>query len=229
VILLAFASLVALIILCVPGVATPKTPTLGLLYFLGTFSTHAQPDAGMENASTAPVVSVASDAGQVAAGKDMPVKPQDSGTPIFVTIEASVTGGHRPKVTGTTNLPDGARMKVFLTRPSAPASSKRVPKINPACNPDCLFYEDIVVVSSGQFFSDFSHGTLHHGTTDGIKPGQYRLWIYTVANQPLSVSLALGERGALMRGPLVGYEPSAGWVAAYTLFGDVGIDPTGRH
>ncbi len=130
----------------------------------------------------------------------LPVKSQ---YPFVVTIEASVSGGARPIITGTTNLPDGTHLQIYLQRPYLPNARERLAVGLAACGNTCvpLWATVQVVVKNGQFrdgpFTDKGNA---------LSPGTYVLEVMTAGTirEPPNVRAVIGERGENMTGLLVG-------------------------
>lgn len=129
--------------------------------------------------------------------------------PFVVAIETSVSGGTRPTVTGTTNLPNGAHVMILLRRPWLPNGRERLAIGLPACGDSCAALtanctpdskNEACVVKNGQF----SDGPF---TDNGaaLSPGTYILEIQmSTTLQPPDVLAIIGSRGENMTGPLVG-------------------------
>ena len=136
--------------------------------------------------------------------------------PFVVAIDASVSGGARPIVTGTTNLPDGTSLLIGLTKPYAPNGRERLAAGFPPCvemsssgnscgslsaNGRRIYNE--VVVKNGRF----SDGPF---TDEGaaLPPGTYGLEVWNMIGgvggiQPPSVLAIIGQHGENLTGPLV--------------------------
>jgi hypothetical protein len=130
-----------------------------------------------------------------------------TGKPFVVAIEASVSAGTRPTVTGTTNLPDGTNLWISIRKPWLPNGKERLAVgLNP-CEPDCIPFEagnGMVAVKNGRF----SDGPITDEGGAAISPGNYVLEITIFGasdlNQPPNVLDIIGHRGENMTGPLVG-------------------------
>jgi hypothetical protein len=139
--------------------------------------------------------------------QDLP-SPAAPSQPFVVAIRASVSGGTRPIVTGTTNLPDGTHLYISLNQPFLPNGKERLAAGLSACGDDCFPLTvgptrlmDTVVVKNGQF----SDGPF---TDNGaaLRPGTYILdvWFMASVDQPPEVLAIIGPHGENMTGPLVG-------------------------
>jgi hypothetical protein len=130
--------------------------------------------------------------------------------PLVVAIEASISGGARPVVTGTTNLPDGTHLWIALNKPLLPDGEERLAAGLAACEDDCLpraadgkRLSDDVVVKNGRF----SDGPF---TDKGaaLSAGTYILDVYQLIGLgnigiPANVLTIIGENGENLTGPLV--------------------------
>jgi hypothetical protein len=136
-------------------------------------------------------------------------QPTDVGSasaspPFAVTIEASVSGGARPLVTGKTNLPDGTQLSIHLNKPWRPDGKERLAAGLPACvGVDCNWLQtnSSVVVKNGQF----SDGPFTDNG-DPLSPGTYILDVWNLfagSGQPPEVLAILGQHGENLYGPLV--------------------------
>ena len=143
----------------------------------------------------------------------MPAKPMTPVTvsqPFVVAIDASVSGGARPIVTGTTNLPDGTQLFIVLQKPWLPNAKERLAVGLPACADDCFPLQTNstlpngvslgVVVKNGHF----SDGPFTHRGA-ALPPGEYVLEVnvYYATDQPADVRAIIGPLGENMTGPLV--------------------------
>jgi hypothetical protein len=131
--------------------------------------------------------------------------------PFAVAIETSVSGGARPIVTGTTNLPDGTELYIWLKKLWLPNAKERMNVGLSACGDDCFPFQTTsklpdgvglgVVVKNGHF----SDGPF---TDKGaaLRPGTYVLEVsvYFATLQPAYVRAIIGQLGENMTGPLVG-------------------------
>ncbi len=132
--------------------------------------------------------------------------------PFVVSIETSVSGGARPIVTGTTNLPGGTQLYILVKKPWLPNGKERLAMGLSACGDDCFPLQTNsklpdggaglgVVVKNGHF----SDGPF---TDNGaaLRPGEYVLEVsvYFAATQPADVRAIIGPLGENMTGPLVG-------------------------
>ena len=126
---------------------------------------------------------------------------------LWLLIDASVSGGARPIVTGTTNLPDGTHLSIELKKPWLPNAQERMAVGLAACGDDCFPLTtsgnllDDVVVRNGQF----SDGPF---TDKGapLRPGTYVLEVQIIGarDEPPEVLAIIGSRGENMTGPLAG-------------------------
>jgi hypothetical protein len=132
--------------------------------------------------------------------------------PFQVAIEASVSGDARPMVTGTTNLPDGMQLMVWLVKPWLPDGKERLAAGLPACGDDDCFplqtYTKLpnapgfgVVVKNGRF----SDGPFDYKGA-ALRSGNYVLAVmsFFASAQPPEVRAVIGQLGENMTGPLVG-------------------------
>ena len=140
-----------------------------------------------------------------------PMRPVTVSQPFVVAVETSVSGGARPTVTGTTNLPDGTQLYIWLKKPWLPNGKERLAVGLSACGDDCFPVQTNsklpdgvglgVVVKNGHF----SDGPF---TDNGaaLRPGEYVLEVssYFAATQPADVRAIIGPLGENMTGPLVG-------------------------
>ena len=141
------------------------------------------------------------------AGPAAPITQVRTPQPLVVAIETSVSGGARPTVTGTTNLPDGMLLTITLKKPWLPNGAERVAAGLPACGDDCA-----PLNAKGRGFDDLivTNGRFNYGPfTDmgaALIAGAYVLEITSPAPrlQPPEVRAVIGERGENMTGPLVG-------------------------
>jgi len=130
----------------------------------------------------------------------------------MVAIEASASGGARPIITGTTNLPDGTHLWMALNKPFLPNYKERLAAGLPACEGDgcgtlIASHEnkmaDEVVVRNG----GFSDGPFSNKGA-ALSPGIYVLDVYNMIagaafGQPPDVLEILGQHGENLSGSLV--------------------------
>jgi hypothetical protein len=138
--------------------------------------------------------------------------PAAASQPFVVAIKTTVSGGARPIVKGTTNLPDGTHLSIWLKQPWLPNAKERMSIGLCAVGDDCPFPLvatqtgtkkglDEVVVKNGQFnegpFTDKGAA---------LSPGTYVLEVSLTfaADQPADVLAIIGPLGENMTGPLVG-------------------------
>jgi hypothetical protein len=120
-----------------------------------------------------------------------------------VAIKASVSGGARPIVTGTTNLPDGTTLSIFLRLVDAKLSDTALSACGDICSGAGLHSRiGGVVVKNGQF----SDGPF---TPKGaaLPSGTYVLEVTALVKvgcQSPDVLAILGARGENLTAPLVG-------------------------
>jgi hypothetical protein len=161
-----------------------------------------QPPAAVAHAEEGQALPVEKKPEPLAVAAPEVIPPRDSEA-IVVTMDVSVSGGGRPSIAGTTNLPDGTRLMTMLQRPYMPDASARQARGLPACEPDCVPVPgptDQVVVKNGHFedgpFTDKGAG---------LPRGRYVLEIYMPATlQPKNVVDRIGARGEHLSGPLMG-------------------------
>jgi RNA polymerase subunit RPABC4/transcription elongation factor Spt4 len=133
-------------------------------------------------------------------------------SPFQVAIEASASGDARPTATGTTNLPDGTQLMIWLQKPWLPDGKERMAAGLTACGDDDCFslqtYTKLpnahgfgVVVKNGRF----SDGPFDYKGA-APRPGNYVLVVssFFASLQPPEVRAVIGELGENMTGPLVG-------------------------
>ena len=136
---------------------------------------------------------------------------QVASLPFVVEIQASVTGGLHPIVTGTTNLPDDAELIVTLSPPWAPNAQERLAAGLPACGGSACgpFRTDAKLPGSRWAGITVKGGRFRDGpfTDNGaaLTPGKYVLEISLVSDFQSSpnVRAILGPHGENTRGPLV--------------------------
>jgi uncharacterized OB-fold protein len=132
-------------------------------------------------------------------------------SPFQVTIEASASGDARPMVTGTTNLPDGTQLMVWLHRPWLPDGKERLAAGRTACgDDDCLpLQTSTKLPNSPGFGVVVKNGRFSGGPFDykgaAPRPGNYVLVVssFYASLQPPEVRAIIGELGENMTGPLV--------------------------
>jgi len=132
-----------------------------------------------------------------------------------VAIETSISGGARPVVTGTTNLPDGTHLWIALNKPWLPNGKERLAAGLAACGDVCgpltatqNILADDVAVQNGHF----SDGPI---TDKGaaLSPGTYVLDVYNLmgvrwnlggrGHMPPNVFAIIGQNGENLTGLLV--------------------------
>jgi hypothetical protein len=132
--------------------------------------------------------------------------------PFVVAIETSISGGSRPTVHGTTNLPDGTELYAQLIKPWLPDGKERLAAGFTACgDDDCSPLQTRsklpdgvglgVVVKSGHFIDGpFTNNGMP------LRPGEYVLEVsvYPAALQSAQVRAIVGQLGEEMTGSLVG-------------------------
>jgi hypothetical protein len=135
--------------------------------------------------------------------------PVVTSQPFVVAMQASVSGGARPIVTGTTNLPDGARLSIFLRMDDANLSDAAFSACGDICigrglsdGQEPMIRQMKSVVMNGQF----SDGPITYKGA-ALPPGTYvlgvQLWASAAAGQPPNVLAVIGPLGENMTGPLV--------------------------
>jgi RNA polymerase subunit RPABC4/transcription elongation factor Spt4 len=132
--------------------------------------------------------------------------------PFVVAIEASISGGARPIVTGTTNLPNGTQLMIQLQKPWLPDGKERLAAGLPACGDDCFPLQTNSKLPDGVGFGvvvrngHFSDGPFTDNKGAPLRPGKYVLEVsaYFAATQPGDVRATIGPLGENMTGPLVG-------------------------
>jgi TPR repeat protein len=128
-----------------------------------------------------------------------------------VAIEASVSGGARPIITGTTNLPDGTQLVMWLAQPWLPDAKERLAAGRTACGNDSCAplqtYSKLpngvgngVVVQNGHF----TDGPFTYEGSP-LRPGNYvlEILVYSSILQPEDVRSVIGQHGENMAGRLV--------------------------
>jgi hypothetical protein len=115
-------------------------------------------------------------------------------------------------VTGTTNLPDGAELMIWLIKPWLPNGKERLAAGLPACgDEDCFPLQTNKRLPDGVGFGvvvkngHFSDGPFTYKEA-ALRPGTYVLevTVYYATLQPTGVRAIIGEHGENMSGPLVG-------------------------
>jgi hypothetical protein len=127
--------------------------------------------------------------------------------PFAVAIETSVSGGARPIVTGTTNLPDGTNLMVFLRMDAANLSDTALSACGDICSGRGLSDGQFPVIRGAVVMNgQFRDGPITYKGS-ALPSGTYVLEISTFPQpgfQPPDVLAILGPRGENMTGPLVG-------------------------
>lgn len=115
-----------------------------------------------------------------------------------VELTTEVEGGFQPMVKATSNLPDGMKLLVRVTRKES-----------------AFQFETPVEVQSGHF----EVGPLSQSGGD-LNPGIYSLQIVSVnpSEQPHAVRVAIGRKGDELHGPLTRRYAGATWVRLATTF-----------
>jgi hypothetical protein len=115
-----------------------------------------------------------------------------------VELTPEVEGGSQPTVKATSNLPDGMKLLVRVTRKES-----------------AFQFETPVEVQSGHF----EVGPLSQSGGD-LNPGVYSLRIVSVnpSEQPNAVRAAIGRTGDELHGPLTRRYAGATWVRLVTTF-----------
>jgi hypothetical protein len=134
--------------------------------------------------------------------------PTTASKPFVVAIEASVSGGTRPIVTGKTNLPDGTHLSIFLRRDDANLSDAALSACREICSGVWASPLGGVVVKNGQFSDGPFTDKKWPDKGAELIPDTYvlvvQLWASAAAGQPPNVLAILGPLGENMTGPLVG-------------------------
>ena len=122
---------------------------------------------------------------------------------VEVVVTAEVQASSRPTIQGSTNLPDGAKLSVTVTRKES-----------------AYHAEVLTEVSSGAFIV----GPLSQRGAE-LNPGLYEVEIAVVAaaDQPLAVREVIGGKGERLRGPLAKREGSGRMGVRYTTTFRVGV------
>jgi hypothetical protein len=119
-----------------------------------------------------------------------------------VQLSTEVQTSSRPTIQGTTNLPDGTKLTVIVSRKESA-------------------YRDqaSTAVSSGRF----SIGPLSQRGNE-LNPGLYKLEVATIPaiEQPLSVQQLIGKRGEKLHGPLISRE-AGGQTVRYSTAFQIGV------
>jgi hypothetical protein len=109
-------------------------------------------------------------------------------------------------ISGTTNLPDGMLLNVWLKKPWLPDARQRLAAGLAACSGDCIpliadHGSTTVTVKSGRF----SYGPISDKGA-ALTPSTYVLEITSpaAAVEPPEVRAVIGERGENITGPLAG-------------------------
>jgi hypothetical protein len=132
--------------------------------------------------------------------------------PFVVTIETSISGDARPTVTGTTNLPDGTELWLWLLKPWLPDGKQRLAAGLPACGDgDCFPLQTNATLPNGQSRGvvvkngQFEDGPFTNNNGAALRPGKYVLEVsaYFASLQPPGVRAVIGLLGENMTGPLV--------------------------
>ncbi len=164
---------------------------------------------GGSNAAPSPVTAEPAPA---APAPSKPAPPPFDGT---VSMSAQLEGGTRPALVGETNLPDGTKLMVSLSRRASSYSG-----------------QDKAIVSGGAFRA----GPFSQKGAD-LNPGEYTIKVSTPlsALQPASVQEVIGNDGGKMTGPLAKASDFGGTVVEYTTkvqvggTADAGLDATARE
>jgi len=124
-----------------------------------------------------------------------------------VVLSARLEGGSKPAVVGLTNLPDGTKLLVTLSRKQSAYSA-----------------QDKAVVAHGVFRAGpFSQ------QGSALNPGKYTIEVGTplAALQPANVRAAFGANGENLKGPIVAPSPFGGTVVDYSTRASVAGKPNG--
>jgi hypothetical protein len=101
-------------------------------------------------------------------------------------FKLTVSGGSYPTISGTTDLPDGTKLFVYVLKPHLPDGQQRMARGLPACEDDCLPatygvppYVDPVVKNGAFLAGPFSFGG------KPVRPNVYPIRISVVTNTSL--------------------------------------------
>jgi hypothetical protein len=132
-----------------------------------------------------------------AAGASSPAAAERS-NPYRLTI--STTGGARPTIRGTANLPDHTKLMIIINKPWLPDGQRRLAAGLPACEdrcgyavsePDAAGSVNLTMVTNGRFtIGPFSFGDAP------FRPGIYPVEIFVV---PSGAEATLAQQLALPR------------------------------
>jgi hypothetical protein len=114
---------------------------------------------------------------------------------IIVTMNTTAEGGDRPVIIGQTNLPDGTKLMVTLSRKASSYSA-----------------QDTATVQNGSFrVGPFSQGG------SPLNPGTYDVVVSAAVGlvQPKSVQAIIGKKGEALEGPLVERSEGLGNMVEY--------------
>ncbi len=121
---------------------------------------------------------------------------------IEVELSTEVQTPSRPTIQGTTNLPDGTKLAVIVSRKESAYRAE---------------------ISTEVRFGRFLVGPLSQRGND-LNPGLYMLEVVTAtaADQPLSVREVIGKQGERLQGPLANRD-AGGRAVRYTTTFQVGV------
>jgi hypothetical protein len=125
-------------------------------------------------------------------------------SPFVITMDTTLAGGRRPMISGTTNLPDGTRVVIFLYRPFLPNPRARWAAGLNTCDGGCPLEPDDgdigIEVKYGHFqagpFSEDRHGK-------PLAAGTYSIVVRGILNyilQPPGVLSIVGLYGENAKG-----------------------------
>ncbi|MHC2433138.1 lysozyme inhibitor LprI family protein [Bradyrhizobium sp. USDA 4451] len=154
-------------------------------------------------------------AGQMAGSRaPAPSQQDEKAHPLLnVRINVSLTDEPRPWVRGTTNLPDGTNLHVWVRKAWRPDASRRLAAGLAACGDDCWplmspadSAETVASVNATVVNGNFAAGPFVEDLSKNSPPpaGRYILEVSGwSARQPANVLEIIGQRGENLAGPLI--------------------------